>query len=279
MWRAWKGSWFVGAPGGRLETRGVFERLCEITPLSAVLHATARAQVDAGGRHGILDRATNAWHLSHQVDEVLIGEFPDLLLLWIGHNNIDWRFRVKDLTDESCDSLSAEFVEDYARQMRRLLKGAVRSRKLVVIIVYGLINFKSFFDARREAERRREDNPAVYPYLEKDYDYFVSMRPEHRDGMVRLAECYNKSLKDMCEKLGKEIQESDVRLVYSDALSRAEITGADMLSESDAWHPSPAGHSLLAEAAYHTIKEQLKYLGWEPEAASQPNKSFEPTAS
>lgn len=267
MWRAWKGTWFAGAPGGGgPETRSVFERLCEITPLSAVLHATVSAQVDAGGRHSIIDQATNVWHLSHQVDEVLIGEFPDLLLLWIGHNNIDWRFRVEDLTDESCNSLSAEFVEDYARQMRRLLKGAVSSRKPVVIIVYGLINFKSFFDARREAEKRRKANPAVYPYLEKDYDYFISMRPEHRDGMIRLAECYNKSLKKMCKELRKEIQKSDVRLVYSGALSRAEIRRADMLSDSDAWHPSPAGHSLLAEAAYRPIKKQLKYLGWEPES-------------
>jgi lysophospholipase L1-like esterase len=262
MWRAWKGTWFVDAPGGP-GTRSVFERLCEITPISAVLHATPRSQVDAGGRHSFTDLITNAWHLSQQVDEVLAGEFPDLLLLWIGHNNMDWRSRVEKLMDEDCEALSAEFIECYERQMRRLIRGAAVGKKPTVIIVYGLINFASFFQARGEAERRRRMDPTKYPYLEKDYDYFASMKPEHRGGMIRLAEFYNKSLKDMCGKLGEEIRQSDVRLVYSDALSKTEIGGADMLNESDAWHPSRAGHRILADSAYEAIKEQLRYLGWE----------------
>jgi lysophospholipase L1-like esterase len=263
MWRAWKDTWFIGVPNGGLEIQSVFERLNEVATISAVLHATPRAKVDAGGNRGLVDLVTNTWHLSHQVDEVLIGEFPDLLLLWIGHNNIDWRSGVENLTGESCEALSDEFAKFYMRQLRRLLEGAVISKKPIVIIVYGLINFESFFRARIEAERRRKEDSTQYPYLEKNYDYFASLRPEHRSGMIQLAESYNTRMKNMCRELKKEIQESAVLLIYSDALSKAEITAADMLHESDAWHPSPAGHKILAQSAYDTIKEHLMYLGWQ----------------
>jgi len=264
MWRAWKGTWFIGTPGGGSQHQGIFERLYHLAPISAVLHATARAKVDAGDNRTLIELMTNTWHFSHQVDEVLIGEFPDLLLIWIGHNNIDWRSQVESLNDESLNTLSAVFAQCYTKQLRRLLKGAAISRKPVVIIVYGLINFESFFNARREAEAQRSVDSTLYPYLEKDYDYFVSMKEENRGGMIRLAECFNKCIKDMCNELRKEIEESDVRLIYSDALSKAEITEADMLNKSDAWHPSLTGHSLLAESAFNIIKEQLRYLGWEP---------------
>jgi lysophospholipase L1-like esterase len=265
-WRAWKGTWFVGVADGRSETRSVFERLYEVTPMSAVLHATPRAKVDGGGNRGLLDLVTKTWHLSHQVDEVLIGEFPDLLLLWIGHNNINWSSKDESLSDESCEALSTQFAECYERQLRRLLKGAMINKKPTVIIVYGLINFESFFRARRDAEQRRSADSTQYPYLEKDYEYFAAMKPKHRSGMIQLAESYNKRIESMCGKLGTEIQESDVRLVYSDALSQVEITKADMLHDSDAWHPSPAGHKMLAQSAYDTIKKQLRYLGWVPES-------------
>jgi lysophospholipase L1-like esterase len=268
MWRAWRGTWFIGVPGDGSKGEGILERLSDDAPIAAVLHATPRAQVDAGGSRGLIDLITNTWHLSHQVDEVLIGEFPDLLLFWIGHNNIDWRSRYKSLTAEACEALSAEFAECYERQLRRLLKGAVISKKPIVIIVFGLINFESFFQARSEAERRRKGDSTQYPYLEKDYKFFDSMRLEHRSGMVRLAEFYNQRIEAMCRDLGEEIRESDVRLVYSDAMSKAEITGADMLNESDAWHPSPAGHRMLAQSAYDAIKKQLEYLGWESEGGA-----------
>lgn len=266
MWRSWRGSWFVSVPDDGTEVRSVFERLHHVAPISAVIHATPRATVDEGGRRSLVDLLTNNWHFSHQVDEVLIGEFPDLLLIWIGHNNIDWRYRVENLTKESCEAQAAEFAENYERQLRRLVKGAVRSKKPVVIIVYGLINFESFFRARGEAERLRKGDPTQFPYLEKGLVYFDSMRLKHQPGMSQLAGLCNERMGRMCGELRKEIEESGVRLVYSDALSRAEIPKADMLNQFDAWHPSPAGHRLLAESAYATIEGQLEYLGWEPES-------------
>jgi lysophospholipase L1-like esterase len=262
MWRAWKGTWFAAAPADKLEIGSIFERLSTLAPISATVHASARAKVDADGNRTLFDLLSNTRHLSHQVDEVLLGEFPDLLLLWIGHNNIDWHSRVPELTDQSCDDLATEFTNCYKHQLERLLKGALRSKKRIVLVVYGLINFESFFQARAEAERLRTADPTKYPYLEKDYEYFSSMKPEHRNGMVRLAQLCNEKLKEMCRGLDEEIRKSDVLLSYSDALSRAEISEAQMINQSDAWHPSSAGHRVLAERGYEPIKEEFSYLGW-----------------
>jgi len=265
MWRAWKGTWFVSEQGNQVEICSIFERLSKVTPISAIVHASARATVDAGGSRTLVDLLTNTRHLSYQVDEVLLGEFPDLLLVWIGHNDIDWRSRCKEFTDESCEILSTEFIDCYRKQMERLLKDALTSKKHIVIIVYGLINFESFFEARAQAEQRRQADATQFPYLEKDHDYFPSMRPEHRSGMSQLAQRCNEKLEEMCDELNEAVRRSDILMVYSDALSKAEIREADMLHQSDAWHPSSAGHRVLAQSAYEPIKEQLSYLGWGPE--------------
>jgi lysophospholipase L1-like esterase len=269
MWRAWKGTWFAAAPGDKWRIRSIFERLSELTSISAAVYASARAKVDADGSRTLSDLLTNTRHLSLQVDEVLLGEFPDLLLMWIGHNNLDWHTRleelthsrVEELTDESCEDLATEFINYYRHQLRRLLKGALRSKKRIVIVVYGLINFESFFQARAEAEGLRNADSTLYPYLEKDYDYFSSMKPKYRDGMVQLAKLCNDKLEKICSEIDEEFHRSDIRLVYSDALSRVDISTANMLNHSDAWHPSPSGHMKLAQSAYEPIKEEFSYLG------------------
>lgn len=261
-WGAWKGTWFAADPDHESKIESVFEKVSALVPISATVHASARAKVDSNGSRTFIDLLTNTRHFSHQVDEVLLGEFPDVLLLWIGHNNLDWIARVNELTDELSDDLATEFTDAYRHQMRRLLKSALRSKRRVVLVVYGLINFESFFQARREAERRRTLDSTLYPYLEKDYEYFASMRPEHRDGVLRLAQLCNEKLKEMCRRLDEEIRKSDIHLIYSDALSRAEISEVEMLNKIDAWHPSIAGHRTLARSAYGHLSEELSYLGW-----------------
>jgi lysophospholipase L1-like esterase len=266
MWRAWKGTWFASEQSNQVEICSIFERLSKVTPISAIVHASARAKVDAGGSRTWVDLLTNTRPFSYQVDEVLLGEFPDLLLVWIGHNNIDWRSRFEIFNDESCEILSTEFIKDYRKQMERLLKDALTSKKRIVIIVYGLINFESFFEARAQAEQRRQTDANQFPYLETGHDHYPSMRPEHRSGMSELAQRCNERLEEMCNELNKAVLHSDILIVYSDALSKAKIREADMLHQSDAWHPSSAGHRVLAQSAYEPIKEQLSYLGWEPES-------------
>jgi lysophospholipase L1-like esterase len=262
MWRAWKGNWFVDAPDSGLKIQSIFERLNPVAPILARQHATATAKVDEGGPRTRSDLLTATWHFSHQVDEVLAGEFPDLLLLWIGHNNVDWHRQVAIPTPASFDALSDTFVLSYGKQLQRLLEGAMTRKKRSVIVVYGLGDFASFFRAHRQAEHRHAVDPSRYPYLPMDHKYFDSLRPEHRQGMIELAAGYNRKLHELCRTLTTNLRRTDVRLVYSDALARAELAEAEMLHPVDAWHPSPSGHVVLAENAYPTIEAQLRYLGW-----------------
>ena len=83
-------------------------------------------------------------HFSHQVDEVLTGRFPDILLLWIGRNDVDWRSQLASPTHESLLELSNAFVQRYEVQIRRLLNDGLESDNRTAIVIFGLINFGSF---------------------------------------------------------------------------------------------------------------------------------------
>jgi lysophospholipase L1-like esterase len=143
--------------------------------------------VDSAKPRSALDHLTGTYHFSHQVDEVLTGQFPDILLLWIGHNDVDWKWRTDSRTRSSFLELSNLFGQRYEAQLRRLLDGALASDNPAVIVVFGLTNFESFFKARRAAENMKSEDSSLFPHLDSAYRYFVSMRPEYRDGMIELA--------------------------------------------------------------------------------------------
>ena len=250
MWREWKRNWFLNLPSEKEVPPSVVERLSRLGTITGVLHASSGAKVDNGYRRSILDRVTNTWHFSHQVDEVLAGRFPDILLIWIGHNNVDWKSQTNSPTHESFLALSDKFIDRYERQLRRLLAGALASNQRAALVVFGLINFAAFFQARNEAESMRRADGSLYPYLESGYKYFVSMKPEYRDGMIGLAGLYNQKLNVLCQKLGEQLSGSEIRLVYSDAMAIARIDKSNFLCAVDAWHASPYGHSVLADSVY-----------------------------
>ena len=262
MWVAWKRNWFLSLPQEPKVHPSVVERLSSLGPITGVLHASAGAKVDNGYRRSILDRVTATWHFSHQVDEVLAGRFPDILLIWIGHNNVDWKSQTNSPTHESFLALSDKFIDRYERQLRRLLGGALASNQRAALVVFGLINFKAFFQARNEAESMRRADGSLYPHLESGYKYFVSMKPEYRDGMIGLAGLYNQKLNILCQKLGEQLSGSEIRLVYSDAMAVARIDKAKFLCAVDAWHASPYGHSVLADSVYPLVQDQANFLGW-----------------
>jgi hypothetical protein len=56
----------------------------------------------------------------------------------------------------------------------------------VAIVVYGLINFESYFKGREAAERLRESDTTLYPHLETTYKYFISFHPTYRRNLIRL---------------------------------------------------------------------------------------------
>src|SRR5262249_16905282 len=148
-----------------------------------------------------------------------------------------WRCPLDELhhPEERLQRLSKEFRQNYARELRRLVEGAHVQQNRVAIVVYGLINFESYFKGREAAERLRESDTTLYPHLETTYKYFVSFRPAYRRNLVRLAATVNEELRTMVEALNREFvhQTEHVRLRYSNALATADLSRAELLHPID----------------------------------------------
>jgi lysophospholipase L1-like esterase len=247
----------------------ISKRLEAITPFVAIECAGVGALVDhEHGRQNFLRRILGTRNFSGQVGELLrAGRFPDLILISVGHNNVDWAWqcppRELDTPKQRLQRLSKELRQNYARELRRLLEGASIQRHRVAIIVYGLINFESYFKGREAAEHLRESDTTLYPYLETTYKYFVSFQPRYRGNLIRLAAMVNEGLRATVEELNREFvqQTAQIQLRYSSALATAELSRAELLHPIDGWHASVEGHNALADAALRDLKPSLHFLG------------------
>jgi len=271
LWRARTSrgkNWFVhldAAPS----ICSISKSLETITPLVATEWAGVGALVShEHDRQNLFRRILGTRNFSGQVGEVVrTRRFPDLILISIGHNNVDWAWRCPphelDEPDERLRRLSNEFRQNYVRELRRLLEVARVQKYRVAIVVYGLINFESYFKGREAVERLRESDTTLYPHLETTYTYFVSFRPAYRRNLIRLATMANEELRAMVEALNRElVQRTDhIQLRYSDALATADLSRAELLHPIDGWHASVEGHNVLADAAFADLKASLEFLG------------------
>jgi lysophospholipase L1-like esterase len=240
-----------------------------ITPFVAIECAGVGALVDDEHcRQNLFRRILGTRNFSGQVGELLRAHrFPDLILISIGHNNVDWAWRcpLDELHDpkERLQRLSKEFRQNYARELRRLLEGARIRQHRVAIAVYGLINFESYFKGREAAERLRESDTTLYPHLETTYKYFVSFRPAYQSNLIRLAAMVNEELRAMVAALNREFvnHTEAIQLRYSKALATADLSRAELLHPIDGWHASVEGHNVLADAAFSDLKASLEFLG------------------
>ena len=160
--------------------------------------------------------------------------------------------------------LSKEFRQNYVRELRRLLEVARMQQHRVAIVVYGLINFESYFKGREAVERLRESDRTLFPHLETTYRYFISFHPAYRRNLVRLAAMANEELRAMVEALNREFvdQIEHIQLRYSNALATADLSRAELLHPTDGWHASVEGHNILANAAFGDLKASLDFLGF-----------------
>jgi lysophospholipase L1-like esterase len=242
-----------------------------ITPFVAIECAGVGALVDdEHGRQNLLRRILGTSNFSGQVGELVRARrFLDLILISIGHNNVDWAWRCPprelDTPEQRLQRLSKEFRQNYTRELRRLLQGAGIQRHRVAIVVYGLINFESYFKGREAAERLRESDTTLYPHLETTYKYFISFHPAYRRNLSRLAKMVNEELRAMVEVLNREFvhQTEHIQLRYSNALATADLSRAELLHPIDGWHASVKGHNALADAAFSDLKLSLDFLGIE----------------
>jgi len=246
----------------------VSKALETITPFVAMECAGVGALVDwEYGHENLFRRILGTRNFSGQIGELVRAHrFPDLILISIGHNNVDWAWRCPphelEEADERLKRLSKEFRQNYVRELRGLLEGARIQQHRVAIVVHGLINFQSYFKGREAAERLRESDRTLYPHLETTYKYFVSFRPAYRRNLIRLASMANEELRTMVDDLNAEFvnQTEQVQLRYSNALATADLSRAELLHPIDGWHASVEGHNILADAAIKDLKASLDFL-------------------
>src|SRR6266480_876581 len=154
FWRARTCSgnnWFLDTGPSRAGIRSVSKRLEELTPFVAMEYAGIGALVDhENERQNFFRRILRTRNFSGQIGQLLATErFPDLVLIAIGHNNVDWAWRSPrselEQPERRLQRQSRNFRENFARQMRRLIEGALKQQHRVAVVVYGLINFEGYF--------------------------------------------------------------------------------------------------------------------------------------
>lgn len=253
-------NWFFHGASLTPGVRSVCTRLAEITPFVATEYAGIGAMVDdeeAG--QNFLRRILGTNNFSGQVMQLVRADrFADLILISIGHNSVDWAWRCPpdelDAPDERLRRQSITFRQNYARELRHLLGRARTEQRRVAIIVFGLVNFESYFNGRELGERLGESDRRRFPHLETTYKYFVSFRPAYRRNLVRLASMLNEELRALVCELNRELTDApNVQLRYSDALATADLSRAELLHPVDGWHASVEGHNVLADAAFKDL--------------------------
>ena len=261
-------NWFLDVDPLPNSILSVSKRLAEFTPFVATQYAGVGALVDHEREHqNFFRQILGTRNFSGQVSQLLAARrFPDLILISIGHNNVDWAWRSPaselEQPEDRLQQQSQGFRENFARQMRRLIQRAQTERHRVAIVVYGLVNFELYFKAREVAERLREQDMTLYPHLETTYKYFTSFRPAYRRNLIRLACMINDGLRAMVSDMNREFESmSTLQLRYSDALATADLSRVELLHAIDGWHPSAEGHNVLAEAAFRGLAPSLEFLG------------------
>ena len=175
--RTCQGNWVVD-DSGKIDS--LFEKLVEKVPVDLHHLAYVSAHVDSPRRRGFLDRLTGTFHMSHQIDLILtLDDFPEIVLLWIGHNNLDWANPDTGGKERSLplDRVAFKFASSYEVQLRRLLNAAANRRQKISIIVFALVSFEQFFMAREQTEAIKTREPSPVPILGVDYRYFARCGP------------------------------------------------------------------------------------------------------
>jgi lysophospholipase L1-like esterase len=273
FWRARterRRDWFLDTDQSPDSVYSIFERLEHFTPLIATEYSTAGAEVDSGdGKESLALRLARTRTFSQQVNQILRNKrYPDLIMIYMGGNNLNWAAGLslgdREHPERHLHEDAMRFREDYARQVRRLIARAKGENHRVSILVFGLLNYGSFFKTREIAEALKARNPRVYPYLETSANRFVSLKPAYRGNMIRLALMMNKELQLMVTDLNHNLKHSaNVQVRYLDAFAKLNINRVEWIHAMDASHPSREGHSVLAETAFNSLVPSLHFLGIE----------------
>src|SRR5437773_8844436 len=286
FWRARtqrRKNWFLDTDPDPASIRSVYERLEAFTPLVATEYNGAGALVASSrAGDGFRRRIVRTRNLSGQARQILRRKrFPDLIMIWIGHNNLDWAEGLSALEREHPEKhwqeMATTFRVNYTEPLQSLIDRAKTENHNVAIVVFGLANLDTFFKARRKAEALHARNPALYPYFESGNRSFESLQLSYQKNMIRLSLMMNAEMRAMVADLNRELKNhGNVRVQYSDALTKVDFTRLELINPVDAWHPSVEGHKALAAAAFTALGPSLQFLGIAQDQATpfQPELSY-----
>lgn len=272
FWRARterRKNWFLDTDPALQSIYSVYERLEKFTPLVATEYSGNGAKVASNRIPEDLPRKLGRTrNLLGQVNLVLRNKrFPDLVTIWIGHNNSDWAGQLSPAErkhpQERLELMARQFREHYTQSIRPLIDRAKTEDHKVAIVVFGLADFETFFKSREKVEALRRSDRKLYPYFEVTSRRFISFQPVYQKDTTRFSLMINSELQRMIVDLNRELKDSpNVRLQYSDALPNVKIR-LEILHPKDAWHLSHKGHNVVAEAAFNALGPSLRFLGME----------------
>lgn len=268
LWRARRcrdRNWFLNVDPAT-PIHSVSQRLGKLTPLIVSHHGGMGAMVDDEcERLWFSRRILGTRNFSGQVNQLKRSDrFPDLILISIGHNNVDWAWRCPpyELKEPGgrLQRQCCHFRKIFARTLQQLVDHARRQDQRVAIVIFGLVNFESYFKGRVEAEGLRAKDSSLYPHLETTYEYLISFHPDYRQNLIRLARMVNDEMRSIVAEFNCEPSPT-LQLRYSDALAQTDLSRAEFLHAVDGWHASAAGHNVLAEAAFRDLAPSLEFFG------------------
>ena len=270
FWRARtarRENWFLDTDPDPESIFSVYERLERVTPLVAAEYNGAGALVaPSRSEEDLRKKLVRVRNLAGQSEQLLRrNRFPDLIMIWIGHNNLDW---VQGLSPEEridADSrlreIAARFRKNYTETLQLLIDRAKTEKHKVAIVVFGLANIDAYLRSRTQAEALHAQDPKLYPHLDSGERTFESLKPPYREDMARLASMLDDQLRAMVGELNQQLRDYPrVRLQYSDGLTKVDLSRLELINPVDAWHPSEEGHKVLAEAAFDAILPSIEFL-------------------
>ncbi|PYJ40633.1 MAG: hypothetical protein DME81_00515, partial [Verrucomicrobia bacterium] len=185
FWRARtqrRKNWFLDTDPDPASIRSVYERLEAFTPLIATEYNGAGALVASSrAGDGFRRRIVRTRNLSGQAHQILRKKrFPDLIMIWIGHNNLDWTEGLspneREHPEKRLQEMATQFRVNYTEPLQSLIDRAKTENHKVAIVVFGLANLDAFLKARRKAEALHARNQALYPYFESGNRSFESLK-------------------------------------------------------------------------------------------------------
>lgn len=280
FWRArtvWRNNWFIDTDPDATSVNSFYERMERVTPLVAEEHNGAGAWVAPKGAHESLrQRMVRARNFSGQIQVILRqSRFPDLIMIWIGHNNLDWVHGLspeqRARPDKHLPEIARRFRENYAEALRPLVDRAKTENHKVAIVVFGLANIDAYLKARHRVAVLKAKDTSLYPHFEDSEKSFESLRLPYQKNMARLAVMLNREMQSLVSELDGELRGfPSVRLEYSDELTKVDLSRVELINTIDAYHFSIKGHTTVAEAAFRALGPSLHFLGINPTRQTKP---------